>query len=92
MNIIAWIFLGIIAGALAKLIYPGKQGGGIFSTMALGVAGAFIGGTLHNVITKGKFAIGTVADANFFTSLGIAIVGAIIAIFIWGLIFGRRTT
>jgi uncharacterized membrane protein YeaQ/YmgE (transglycosylase-associated protein family) len=92
MNIIAWIFLGIVAGALAKLIYPGKQGGGIFSTMALGVAGAFIGGTLHTFITTGKFAIGTVADAGFFTSVGIAIVGAIIAIFIWGLIFGNKAT
>ena len=43
MGIIAWIVLGLIAGALAKLIYPGHQGGGILATMVLGIVGAFLG-------------------------------------------------
>jgi uncharacterized membrane protein YeaQ/YmgE (transglycosylase-associated protein family) len=43
MGIISWIVLGLIAGAIAKLIYPGTQGGGFLSTMILGVVGAFMG-------------------------------------------------
>jgi uncharacterized membrane protein YeaQ/YmgE (transglycosylase-associated protein family) len=42
MNIIAWIVLGLLAGAIAKLIYPGRQGGGILSTMVLGIVGALL--------------------------------------------------
>ena len=44
MGIFSWIILGLIAGALAKLILPGKQGGGIIVTIILGVVGAFLGG------------------------------------------------
>ena len=47
MSIIAWVILGLLAGAIAKAIYPGRQGGGLLSTMVLGVVGAFLGGTLH---------------------------------------------
>jgi uncharacterized membrane protein YeaQ/YmgE (transglycosylase-associated protein family) len=84
MGIITWIVLGLIAGAIAKLIYPGTQGGGFLSTMILGVVGAFIGGTLHTFITTRKFEL---ASAGF-NPLGIAIavLGAIVAIFLWGLI------
>jgi uncharacterized membrane protein YeaQ/YmgE (transglycosylase-associated protein family) len=58
MNILGWVVLGLVAGALAKLIYPGTQGGGIIATMLLGIIGAFIGGTLYTLITTGKFALG----------------------------------
>jgi uncharacterized membrane protein YeaQ/YmgE (transglycosylase-associated protein family) len=91
MDFLAWIFLGLIAGALAKFIYPGRQGGGIFSTMILGVVGAFIGGTLHTLAMTGKFVLGAASGPGFWTSLGIAIVGSMIAIFIWGL-FTRKAT
>ena len=40
MGILAWLALGLIAGALAKLIYPGNQGGGIIATIGLGILGA----------------------------------------------------
>lgn len=84
MGIIAWIVLGLIAGAIAKLIYPGNQGGGILATMLLGILGAFIGGTLHTWLTTGALQLAGVS----FTLGGIvlAIVGAIVFIFIWGLI------
>ena len=48
MNILAWIVLGLIAGALAKAIYPGRLGGSILGTMILGIIGAFVGGTLYS--------------------------------------------
>ncbi|HAS6806046.1 TPA: GlsB/YeaQ/YmgE family stress response membrane protein, partial [Vibrio parahaemolyticus] len=44
MGIISWIILGLIAGALAKWLMPGKDGGGWIATMLLGIAGAFVGG------------------------------------------------
>jgi uncharacterized membrane protein YeaQ/YmgE (transglycosylase-associated protein family) len=88
MNIIAWIILGLIAGAIAKAIYPGTQGGGIISTMVLGIIGAFIGGTVHTLITTGKFQLAASGGLNI-GSIFVAIIGAMIAIFVWGLIAGR---
>ena len=51
MAIIAWIILGLIAGALAKAIMPGDDPGGIIVTILIGIAGAFIGGFVWNLLT-----------------------------------------
>lgn len=51
MGIIAWILLGLVAGALAKMLMPGDDPGGIIVTILLGIAGAFIGGFLWNLLT-----------------------------------------
>jgi uncharacterized membrane protein YeaQ/YmgE (transglycosylase-associated protein family) len=83
-----WIVFGLIAGALAKLIYPGHQGGGWLQTALLGIAGAFVGGLLHSLISTGKFALAASNSFNFI-SLAIAIIGAIVAIFLWNLLTGR---
>lgn len=88
MNILAWIILGLIAGAIAKAIYPGHQSGGILGTMLLGIIGAFVGGTLYNVFTTGTLAIGAAG-----LSIGgviVAVLGAIIALFIYYAV-GRRS-
>ena len=50
MGIIAWIVLGLIAGAIAKAIYPGHQGGGFLATTGLGIVGALVGGYLGQVL------------------------------------------
>lgn len=84
MNIIAWIILGLLAGAIAKAIVPGPQGGGWIATMLLGVVGAFIGGTLHTLIETGSFVL-TAPELSIFGVL-IAVIGAIIAIFLYGLV------
>ncbi|GAA6615726.1 GlsB/YeaQ/YmgE family stress response membrane protein [Scytonema sp. NUACC26] len=84
MNIIAWIVLGLIAGAIAKAIYPGRQGGGILSTMILGIIGAFIGGALVTFLETGT--IQFAAASLSIPGLLVAILGAMIAIFLWGLI------
>lgn len=81
MNILAWIVLGLIAGALAKAIYPGAQGGGILGTMLLGIIGAFVGGSLYNLFTTGSLAL-TAAGLSIGGIL-VAVVGAIIALFIY---------
>lgn len=80
MGIIAWIVLGLLAGAIAKAIYPGRQGGGIISTMLLGVVGAFLGGSLHSLLATGSLQI--VGTSLSITGVFLAVLGAIIAIFI----------
>ena len=88
MNIIGWAVLGLVAGALAKMIYPGAQGGGLIATMVLGIVGAFIGGTLYTLITTGKFVIASsgAAAGALIPSLIFAVLGAMVAIFLWGLV------
>jgi uncharacterized membrane protein YeaQ/YmgE (transglycosylase-associated protein family) len=84
MNIIAWVILGILAGAIAKAIYPGSQGGGFLATMFLGIIGAFVGGSLITFFQTGglQFAAASLSISGIL----VAVLGAIIAIFVWGLI------
>ncbi|MBW4521678.1 MAG: GlsB/YeaQ/YmgE family stress response membrane protein [Scytolyngbya sp. HA4215-MV1] len=84
MGIISWIILGLIAGAIAKLIYPGRQGGGILATMALGIVGAFLGGTLYTFLTTRSLQL--VGASLSPGGIVVAVLGAMIAIFIWGLV------
>ena len=86
MNIIAWIVLGLIAGAIAKAIYPGSQGGGILATMVLGIIGAFVGGSVATLLSTGKLALTAAGTGLSIPGIFVAVLGAIIAIFIWGLI------
>jgi uncharacterized membrane protein YeaQ/YmgE (transglycosylase-associated protein family) len=88
MNIIAWIILGLLAGAIAKAIYPGRQGGGILTTMILGIIGAFIGGTIVTVLQTGTLQF-TAASLSI-PGLIVAILGAMVAIFIWESFMRRR--
>ena len=87
MGILGWIVLGLVAGAIAKLILPGTQGGGWFITLILGVVGALLGGFLGSAI----FGIGL---ENFWSlqTWIVAIIGAIIVLLIYGLITGRRSS
>lgn len=87
MNILAWVALGLIAGAIGKAIYPGHQGGGILSTMLLGIVGAFVGGSLFSLINTGSLSL---VGASFsIPGVIVAVIGAIIAIFLWGLLTSR---
>ena len=53
MSIIAWIVVGLIAGALGKLIMPGDDPGGIIVTILIGIVGAFVGGFLTSLLGFG---------------------------------------
>jgi uncharacterized membrane protein YeaQ/YmgE (transglycosylase-associated protein family) len=88
MNIIAWLLLGLLAGAIAKAIYPGSQGGGIISTIILGIIGAFLGGSLYALLTTGTLQLA--ATGLSIPGLLVAVIGAMVAIFLWGLMT-RRT-
>lgn len=84
MGFLGFLILGLIAGAIAKSIMPGTQGGGWLSTLILGVVGAIVGGWLGSLIFNkplGNF-------WNLYTWL-MAIVGALIVLAIWGYIKGR---
>ncbi|OWY65831.1 GlsB/YeaQ/YmgE family stress response membrane protein [cyanobacterium TDX16] len=87
MNILAWIVLGLIAGAIAKAIYPGRQGGGILGTILLGIIGAFVGGTLGTFLSTGTLQLA--ATTFSIPGIALAVLGAIIAIFIWNAINRR---
>lgn len=84
MGFLAFLLLGLIAGAIAKLILPGKQGGGWIATLVLGVIGALLGGWIGGAV----FGVGY---DGFFSieSWLIAIVGALIVLVIWGFITKR---
>ncbi len=86
MGILSWVVLGLVAGALAKLIYPGHQGGGIFATIGLGILGAIVGGYLGQVLLGSGAAAAASAGAFSIPSIIFAILGAMLLIFIWGLV------
>lgn len=88
MNIVAWVVLGLIAGAIAKAIYPGHQGGGILGTLLLGIIGAFVGGSLGVLFSTGNLALA--APTLSIPGIAVAVLGAIIAVFVWNLLT-RRT-
>ncbi len=85
MGILSWIVLGLIAGALGKLIMPGKDPGGIFITIILGIGGALIGGFIGT-----RMGFGEVTGAFDFRSLLIATGGAIILLVLYRLIKKKK--
>lgn len=85
MGIIAWIVLGLLAGAIAKAILPGEQGGGWLVTLILGVVGALVGGFLGSAL----FGVDLGGFFDIKTWL-LAIGGALVVLLIWGLVTGRR--
>jgi uncharacterized membrane protein YeaQ/YmgE (transglycosylase-associated protein family) len=87
MGFFAFLILGLIAGAIAKAILPGRQGGGIFITLLLGVVGALLGGWIGGMI----FGTGLQEFFSLQTWL-LAIGGAIIVLLVYGLITKRSAT
>ena len=58
MSIIGWIFFGLLAGAVARLVTPGRQAIGCFGTLAVGVIGALLGGLLGEAVFEGEIEFG----------------------------------
>jgi uncharacterized membrane protein YeaQ/YmgE (transglycosylase-associated protein family) len=85
VGIVAWVFFGLIAGIVAKLLMPGRDPGGCIITMLLGILGAFVGGFIFELLT------GRPQLMRFdFGSLFVAIIGAVVVLLIYRLIVGRR--
>ncbi len=79
---IVWIIIGGLAGAIAKLLMPGKDPGGCIITILLGIAGALLAGFIGQ-------SMGLASTANGAGFIG-AIIGAFVILFIYRLILRRR--
>ena len=85
MGILAWIVFGLIAGAIAKWIMPGNDPGGWIITILLGIGGAVVGGFL------GSLLLGLDVTGFNISSFLVAILGAILLLFIYRQVAGRKT-
>ncbi|MEO8217084.1 MAG: GlsB/YeaQ/YmgE family stress response membrane protein [Acidobacteriota bacterium] len=82
MNILWWIVFGLIVGAIAKLLMPGRDPGGWIVTILLGIAGSFIGGFIAQALTHN-----TNNTAGWIGS----ILGAMLLLFLYRIFVGRKT-
>jgi uncharacterized membrane protein YeaQ/YmgE (transglycosylase-associated protein family) len=85
LSFIAWLIVGLIAGALARLIMPGRDSMGIVMTIILGIVGSFVGGLVSWAIwgsNNGRFQP---------AGLLLSILGAIIVLWIWRMMRSRST-
>jgi uncharacterized membrane protein YeaQ/YmgE (transglycosylase-associated protein family) len=82
MDLLGWIVIGLLAGALAKLIMPGRDPGGCIVTILLGIAGALLAGFMGRL--AGLYAPGQ--SAGFIA----AVLGAIAILILYRWVGGRR--
>jgi uncharacterized membrane protein YeaQ/YmgE (transglycosylase-associated protein family) len=83
MGIIAWVIFGLIAGAIARFIMPGKQPVGLLATILVGVGGAVVGGLIGTQLGFGK------VSGFDFGSFAIAVVGALVLLYAYQLLKNR---
>lgn len=79
LQIIWWIIVGLIIGALARLLVPGRDPMGWVATIVLGVAGSFLGGFIGNLIWPPPTGGSYIRPGGIFLSL----IGAILLLLIW---------
>ncbi len=82
-----WIIVGLIAGALAKLIMPGDDPGGIVVTIIIGIVGALLGGFLLHLLGVG----GGAGSGGFLFSIIAGVIGAVILLALYRLVANRTT-
>jgi uncharacterized membrane protein YeaQ/YmgE (transglycosylase-associated protein family) len=85
MGILGWIVFGLIAGAIAKFLMPGRDPGGCIVTMLLGIAGSVIGGFIGVQLHWG-----TIRGFDI-RSFGLAVVGSLILLIVYRIIAGNRS-
>ncbi|MEW1698206.1 GlsB/YeaQ/YmgE family stress response membrane protein [Streptomyces sp. NPDC093249] len=85
MGIISWIVLGLLAGAVAKFLLPGRDPGGLIGTTLIGVAGAFLGGWLSATFLDRPI------QTQFYdlATWGAAIGGALVLLIAYRVLFGN---
>jgi uncharacterized membrane protein YeaQ/YmgE (transglycosylase-associated protein family) len=84
MGFLWTLIIGLVVGAIAKLIMPGRDPGGIFVTMLLGVAGAVLAGFLGR-------ALGWYSNPGQGPGIIASVIGAILLLLVYRLIVGRRS-
>ncbi|HGJ5855473.1 GlsB/YeaQ/YmgE family stress response membrane protein [Arsenophonus nasoniae] len=80
MGILSWVIFGLIAGIIAKWVMPGAYNMGIIMTIILGIVGAVVGGYISTFFGKGK------VDGFNLSSFIVAVIGAIVVLFIAGMV------
>jgi len=85
--LIFWIIVGLIAGALAKLVMPGDDPGGVVVTIIIGIVGALLGGFLLHLLGIG----GGAGSGGFISSIIAGVVGAVILLASYRLVATRAT-
>jgi uncharacterized membrane protein YeaQ/YmgE (transglycosylase-associated protein family) len=85
--ILTILIVGLIAGALARLVVPGKQDMSIAMTIVLGVVGSFVGGFLGYLVFHKDASDGLLQPAGIIGS----VIGAIIALLLWTRLGARRS-
>jgi uncharacterized membrane protein YeaQ/YmgE (transglycosylase-associated protein family) len=85
MSILGYIVLGLIIGALAKLVMPGRDPGGIIVTMVIGIVGAILGGLVGNLL----FGVGLEGFFSLQTWL-LALIGSVVVLAAYRALSGRR--
>jgi uncharacterized membrane protein YeaQ/YmgE (transglycosylase-associated protein family) len=86
MSIIGWIILGLLAGVIAKAVLPGRDPGGIFVTIIIGVVGALLGGFIGAAL----FGVDPIDEFFDISTWLAAIVGAMVVLVIYRLATGRK--
>jgi len=84
--IIVLVVVGLIVGAIARLLVPGRDPMGLLGTAVLGIVGSFIGGFLGYILLGRDAQDGALQPAQFLGSL----IGAVIALLVWRAINSRR--
>jgi uncharacterized membrane protein YeaQ/YmgE (transglycosylase-associated protein family) len=89
-HLITWLIFGLIAGAIAKLLTPGRDPGGCIVTMLIGIAGAILGGFIARMLHMGGDESEPLFQGRFFAGLAFAVIGAVILLVIYHLIIGKK--
>jgi uncharacterized membrane protein YeaQ/YmgE (transglycosylase-associated protein family) len=84
VHILFWIIVGLIAGALAKAVVPGREGGGMLGSLLLGLVGALVGGFVFTTVLG-------MTTGGWIGSTLVAFVGAVLALVVWNAVTRRRS-
>lgn len=82
MEILWWVIVGLLAGWLAKLVVPGREPGGFWATLAIGLVGAFIGGLIWRVLFGATETMGSIL---------VAFVGSVVLLLLYHAFANTRT-
>ncbi len=83
MGFFSWIVFGLIAGAIAKMLHPGRDPGGCLLTMLLGIGGEMVGGYIGTRVGWGQ------VGGFDLRSMGLAVMGALVLLISYRLLFGK---
>jgi len=85
LNFIGWLIVGLIAGALARLIMPGRDPMGVIATIVLGIVGSLVGGLVSMAIWRNS------TEGFHPAGIILSILGAILVLWIYRMVKGRNT-